>query len=61
MIFVVLLFGTKRLRNLVADMGATIKHFRTAKVKAGKRDRIEPDPAADASHDIGTVGEKARC
>jgi sec-independent protein translocase protein TatA len=55
LIVVVLLFGTKRLRNLGADMGATIKNFRTTMVKADKRDRIEPDPA-DVYRLIETAG-----
>ena len=37
LIIVIILFGTKRLRNIGADLGGAIKSFRSA-VKEGKND-----------------------
>jgi sec-independent protein translocase protein TatA len=42
LLIVVLLFGTKRLRNIGADLGGAIKSFRGA-VRDGDRDEDEED------------------
>jgi sec-independent protein translocase protein TatA len=53
LLIVLLLFGTKRLRNVGSDLGAAIKGFRTG-MKDGKEEDKEPGqlgkdetPAAD--------------
>ncbi len=52
---VIIIFGTKRLRNLGADLGGAIKGFRAA-VKEGEEDK---KPADDAGHTIeGEVTSK---
>ena len=47
LVIVLLLFGTKRLRNLGSDLGAAVKGFKGA-VKDGAADKAEDDgqPAA---------------
>lgn len=43
---VVLIFGTKKLRNLGGDLGAAIRNFKGA-MKEGEQDSLQkPDPAA---------------
>jgi sec-independent protein translocase protein TatA len=42
---VVLIFGTKKLRNLGADLGGAIKNFRGA-MKEGEQDAAKPDEIA---------------
>lgn len=44
---VIIVFGTKRLRNLGADLGGAIKGFRTA-VKDGEEDKKVADEEGDA-------------
>ncbi len=52
---VIVVFGTKRLRNIGADLGGAIKGFRTA-IKEGEE---ESKPAADKSEAIeGEVTSK---
>lgn len=58
---VVMLFGTKRLRNLGGDLGGALKGFRKAMKEGenddGKKDdgaeRVEHQPAATDTHDHG--------
>lgn len=60
---VVLLFGTKKLRNIGGDMGSAVKSFKSA-VKEGNEDSLKPDdePAAldeDAADNVAeTSAEK---
>ncbi len=42
LVIVVVLFGTKRLRNIGGDLGGAIKSFRTA-VKDGENDKKSAD------------------
>jgi sec-independent protein translocase protein TatA len=52
---VIVVFGTKRLRNIGADLGGAIKGFRTA-IKEGEEDN---KPAEDKSETIeGEVTSK---
>lgn len=44
---VIIVFGTKRLRNLGADLGGAIKGFRSA-VKDGEEDKKVVDDEGDA-------------
>jgi len=52
LLIVVLVFGTKRLRNMGGDLGAAVKGFRKGMedVKDGVEEKLEPDQlAADES------------
>ena len=42
---VVLIFGTKKLRNLGGDLGGAIKNFKSA-MKEGEQDASKPDGIA---------------
>jgi sec-independent protein translocase protein TatA len=64
LIIVMLIFGTKKLRNLGGDLGSAIKNFRGA-MKSGEEDEDEtaPKPAEKLQHTAdtaptGTVKEK---
>jgi sec-independent protein translocase protein TatA len=51
LLIVVLVFGTKRLRNMGSDLGAAVKGFRKGMDEelGGKDEKLEPDQiAADA-------------
>ena len=56
LVIVLLLFGTKKLRNMGGDLGGAIKGFRSSmkEVKDGDSDNEDPEPAdqqAEASQD----------
>ena len=56
LVIVLLLFGTKKLRNMGGDLGGAIKGFRSSmkEVKDGDSDNGDPEPAdqqAEASQD----------
>ena len=56
LVIVLLLFGTKKLRNMGGDLGGAIKGFRSSikEVKAGDSDSEDPETAdqkAEASQD----------
>ena len=53
LIIVLLLFGTKKLRNLGGDLGSAIKSFRSA-VKDGA-EKEKKDDAAQLEEPAGTV------
>ena len=70
LVIVLLLFGTKKLRNMGGDLGAAIRNFRGA-VKDGNEQakdaaqaaRIEDDaeqPAPDVAPDVAPVSAKER-
>jgi len=42
LLIVVLVFGTKRLRNMGSDLGAAVKGFRKG-MEEGKEEPLEPD------------------
>ena len=48
LLIVVLVFGTKRLRNMGGDLGAAVKGFRKGMedVKDGMEEKLEPDQLA---------------
>ena len=54
LVIVLLLFGTKRLRNVGSDLGAAIKGFRK-----GMQDSGEDKPAEQLGQDVGT-GDTAK-
>ena len=63
LVIVLLLFGTKKLRNMGGDLGGAIKGFRSSmkEVKDGDTDRDEPLPADQqteaAEDDLADVEE----
>jgi sec-independent protein translocase protein TatA len=67
LVIVLLLFGTKKLRNLGGDLGSAIKSFRGAVKDSGKEEsteesaKLEAEPADPADHVIdGEVTNKER-
>lgn len=54
LLIVVLVFGTKRLRNMGGDLGAAVKGFRKG-MEDGKEEKLEPDQiAADSPPETKT-------
>lgn len=51
LIVVLLLFGTKRLRNLGSDLGAALKGFKQGMAEGSEPAKLEadPKPAAEAA------------
>lgn len=63
LLIVVLVFGTKRLRNMGGDLGAAVKGFRKGMedVKEGLDEKLEPDQiAGEPPAQKNTSDEKAR-
>ncbi len=46
LVIVLLLFGTKKLRNLGSDLGSAVKGFRSAVKEGGEEPKAEPEDAA---------------
>ena len=61
LVIILLLFGTKKLRNVGADLGSAIKHFRSA-VKEPDENQDTSDPRKLEDRPAGTVieGEVAK-
>lgn len=61
LLIIVLLFGTKKLRNIGSDLGSAIKHFRSA-VKDTDDSRDPSEPQKLEEHPPGSVieGELAK-
>ena len=57
LVIVLLLFGTKKLRNLGSDLGSAVKGFRSAVKDGQAEDTAEPEggEAAKLESDGGTV------
>ena len=62
LLIVVLVFGTKRLRNMGGDLGAAVKGFRKGMedVKDGMEEKLEPDQIASEKPSTPPSEEKAR-
>jgi len=62
LLIVVLVFGTKRLRNMGGDLGAAVKGFRKGMedVKDGVEEVLEPDKIAPEKKTEDTSGEPAK-
>jgi len=67
LVIVLLLFGTKRLKNIGSDLGNAVKGFRNAMSAADKEDeeqppkQIEQDPAKrTAEGDVAGAGQTER-
>jgi sec-independent protein translocase protein TatA len=56
LVIVLLLFGTKRLKNVGSDLGGAIKGFRKA-MKDGVVDKGEPDKLEEKKDDTIIEGE----
>ncbi len=59
LLIVVLVFGTKRLRNMGSDLGAAVKGFRKGMDDA-KEETLEPDKIASDQRSESTSEEPAR-
>ena len=57
LIIVLLLFGTKRLKNIGSDLGSAIKSFRSSMANADKDDKVDdeqPTSGQAASPQVST-------
>lgn len=62
-VIIVLLFGTKKLRNLGSDLGSAIKGFKTAvtdDTAKKEADSVNDDSLADKSVEQSKVAEKEK-
>lgn len=55
---VIVLFGTKRLKNLGADLGGAIRGFRSAVKEGGENPKSLADKDVDTLHDDVTAKDK---
>ena len=62
LLIVVLVFGTKRLRNMGGDLGAAIKGFRKGMEdeKGDKEEKLEPDQIAAAEEPSASAEESVK-
>jgi len=62
LLIVVLVFGTKRLRNMGGDLGAAVKGFRKGmeEVKDEGEDTLEPDQIASENRKEAAAEEPAK-
>ncbi|MBT8047960.1 MAG: twin-arginine translocase TatA/TatE family subunit [Xanthomonadales bacterium] len=62
LLIVVLVFGTKRLRNMGGDLGAAVKGFRKGmeEVKDDVEEKLEPDQIAPEKSAEAPTGEAAK-
>ncbi len=59
LVIVVLLFGTKRLRNMGSDLGSALKNFRSAVKDSGEESEENRDPEKIAKQERVINGEVA--
>jgi sec-independent protein translocase protein TatA len=59
LLIVVLVFGTKRLRNMGSDLGAAVKGFRKG-MDDVKEETLEPDKIASSQRSEATSEEPAK-
>ncbi len=62
LLIVVLVFGTKRLRNMGSDLGAAVKGFRKGmdEEPAGEEEKLDPDQLAADEDSSATAEESAK-
>jgi sec-independent protein translocase protein TatA len=62
LLIVVLVFGTKRLRNMGGDLGAAVKGFRKGigDVQGDDEEKLEPDQIAADEKNIAAEAEPAK-
>lgn len=57
LVIILLLFGTKKLRNVGSDLGSAIKHFRSAVKETDETQGSSDNPRKLEEHPPGTVIE----
>jgi len=57
LVIVVMLFGTKRLKNLGSDLGGALKGFKTA-IKEDEEEQVEKIDGDGAGETIDSTAEK---
>ena len=60
LVIVVLVFGTKRLRNMGSDLGAAVKGFRKGMDDGKEEEKLEPDQISADSRSQAAGEEPAR-
>jgi sec-independent protein translocase protein TatA len=60
LLIVVLVFGTKRLRNMGSDLGAAVKGFRKGMDDGKEEEKLEPDKLSSTPHSEAASEEPAR-
>lgn len=60
LVIVVLVFGTKRLRNMGSDLGAAVKGFRKGMDDGKEEEKLEPDQISSEQHSEAASEEPAR-
>ena len=58
LVIVLLLFGTKKLRNLGGDLGSTIKSFRSAMKEGGEEAKKDEEDAAKDPAQLSQAAEQ---
>lgn len=60
LVIVVLVFGTKRLRNMGSDLGAAVKGFRKGMDDGKEEEKLEPDQISSEQRSEAASEEPAR-
>jgi sec-independent protein translocase protein TatA len=60
LLIVVLVFGTKRLRNMGSDLGAAVKGFRSGMEEGKAEEKLEPDQLGSDQKKEAAEEEPAR-
>jgi sec-independent protein translocase protein TatA len=60
LVIVVLVFGTKRLRNMGSDLGAAVKGFRKGMDDGKEEEKLEPDQISSDQRSEAASEEPAR-
>lgn len=60
LVIVVLVFGTKRLRNMGSDLGAAVKGFRKGMDDGKEEEKLEPDKLSSDPRSEAASEEPAR-
>jgi sec-independent protein translocase protein TatA len=60
LLIVVLVFGTKRLRNMGSDLGAAVKGFRKGMDDGKEEEKLEPDQISSDQRSEAASEEPAR-
>jgi sec-independent protein translocase protein TatA len=60
LVIVVLVFGTKRLRNMGGDLGAAVKGFRKGMDDGKEEEKLEPDQISTEQRSEAASEEPAR-
>lgn len=60
LVIVVLVFGTKRLRNMGSDLGAAVKGFRKGMDDGKEEEKLEPDQISSDQRSEAASEEHAR-